>query len=230
MTPTTLCVAAMLVASPVRALVSRASTPRRACHLRCCLDGDPLIDDTLRWLDRWVIRHNLCPFASAARAHVRTVVCPHGDAAAAADVVADEVARLRAVAASEPATTLVVLPAFDEFEDLMELQAVSEERVDDDGAVIQLLVFHPLTEFDTPHDPADLSLRSPHPMLHLLRDDDVLASEAQWTAAHAPATAPGVQERNAAYLRGLGWDKATAIATAALAEPGSRMSVEGTSQ
>ena len=59
-------------------------------------------------------------------------------------------------------------------------------------------------------------MRSPHPLLHLLRDADVEAAEMFWAARHAPDEPPGIQERNAAYLRGMGWSAAAAAAAEAV--------------
>ena len=200
---------ARLVTRPLAPLLlprwSATATP--AMCVRPEADDDALlVEETLRWLDNWVIRHNLCPFASGVRGHVRTVVCRDERVL---DLIADEATRLRAIDASEPATTLVLLPAFADFSVLMELQEEAEARVRADGdADIQLLVFHPAAEFDDSiNDPADLALRSPHPLLHLLRDSDVTAVEEQWIATHGEP--PTVQERNAAYLRGLGWQAAS---------------------
>ena len=177
--------------------------------------GQTLVRSTLQWLDQWVIRRQLCPFAAAARSHTRCVVC-HGREGAAARFLEDEVSRLRAMDPSEPATTLIVLPKFLEFSDLMFLQEREASKLEaqasgDADPDIQLLAFHPRAQFgESFEDPADLALRSPYPVLHLLRDADVLAAEASWMSMHAPNTAPGIQERNAALLRGIGYEAAAA--------------------
>ena len=108
----------------------------------------------------------------------------------------------------------------------MLFREAAEERMADDGPVIQLLAFHPLaafgeddTEFSNggvqPEDPADYALRSPHPIVHLLRDSDVLDAETLWAARHATddtaADPPSIQARNAAYLRGLGAEEAARL-------------------
>ena len=125
----------------------------------------------------------------------------------------EEVRALRAVDQQQSATTLLVLPEFHEFADLMHLQEIESMRLDAESqagaAAIQLLAFHPRAEFGL-RDPADLSMRSPHPLLHLLRDADVEAAEESWARMHAPSEPPGIQERNAALLRGLGFEAAAA--------------------
>ena len=170
---------------------------------------------TLNWLDGFIIKRQLCPFAAAARSSTKTIVC-HGGQKDAALAVQQEAALLRAVDVNKPATTLVILPDFSSsFEDLMLLQEIESAKLDADesAAMIQLLAFHPLAEFsDIPNDPADLSMRSPYPILHLLRDSDVQAAEDIWEQQHAPGAAPGIQERNAALLRGIGFEAAAAEA------------------
>ena len=63
-------------------------------------------------------------------------------------------------------------------------------------------------------DAFDFSTRSPVPMLHLLRQADVDAGEEQWFSQGGLP----IQERNAAYLRGIGYEQAAALRAAALAE------------
>ena len=174
-----------------------------------------VVSSTLRWVDGWIIKRQLCPFAAAVRPQTRTVVC-RGREAEAAAVLQDEVRALRSVDEQKPATTLLVLPDFHDFADLMHLQEIESMKLDAESdasgaAAIQLLAFHPRAEFgDDARDPADLSMRSPHPMLHLLRDADVEAAEESWARMHAPSEPPGIQERNAALLRGLGFEAAAA--------------------
>ena len=61
----------------------------------------------------------------------------------------------------------------------------------------KVLAFHPEAEFELEGDPADVSMQSPFPMLHLLRDADVVAAERTWEDLHAPAAAPSPPERPA---------------------------------
>ena len=183
---------------------------------------DELIRATLSWLDGFVIKLNLCPFAAAYRKETRVVVDRSVDASIA--VLSAELARLRSVPPHKPATTLVLMPRLSEFQDLMAAQAAAEELADADaGAVassavapVQVLAFHPHAAYgDVTLDAADFSTRSPVPMLHLLRDADVEKAEHSWAAQHAPHSAPGIQERNQALLRGRGYEACVGDAAAA---------------
>ena len=216
------CSTALAPAAGFSAL-KRARSARRSVAAVACAAADATIRETLAWLDHFVIRHNLCPFASGVRGQTRTVVC-HDDARPT-EFIATEAARLRSVDPAQPATTLIVLPALSEsFAELMELQEAAEACVHEDpsAAALQLLAFHPAAEFDRPDDPADVALRSPHAIIHLLRDADVLAAEEQWAGSHAPEAAPGIQARNAAYLRGMGFEAAAAAAAEAARSPPAR--------
>ena len=90
--------------------------------------ADPADDDltlsTRRWIESFVVKHDLCPFAAAVRAHTRFVVCEAGPAEheGVLGEFEAECRRLHAVDPAAPATTLVLLPQFHSFEALMELQ------------------------------------------------------------------------------------------------------------
>lgn len=201
----------------LRRPIEMGRSPHRWCRLygrpRMSL-GQPPPDEaeteavkrTLDWLDGFIIQHQICPFAAPVRRHTRVVVCHADDATSC---LRRELDLLREVDASSPATTLVVTPWLSEFADLMDLQERVEAMASSDEAapIVQVLAFHPRAAFEHPHDAADFSMRSPLPMLHLLRDDDVVEAERQWAQQHAPGPVPGIQERNAALLRGMGYDK-----------------------
>jgi len=196
------------------ARAQRTAGPSQLCDQFPAPPSDILEEEaiklTLKWLDNFIIRHQLCPFAAPVRRHTRTVVCMAMGDGAAATLLRQECTVLRAIDSATPATTLVVLPRIGDFEDLMDLQVRAEAMANEDEAAsaVQFLAFHPQAEFGE-HDAADFSMRSPLPMLHLLRDDDVVAAEEEWEQQHAPGPTPGIQERNAALLRGMGY---TAVA------------------
>uniref|UniRef100_A0A7S2AY05 Uncharacterized protein n=1 Tax=Octactis speculum TaxID=3111310 RepID=A0A7S2AY05_9STRA len=130
------------------------------------------------------------------------------------EFIMGEIYALRSIDPLKPATTLVLLPGFPTFDSFMDLYAVAEDiaNKDDNSRVIQVLPFHPDATFtDVQSDAADFSSRSPVPMLHLLRDADVEMAEYEWAQRHAPDSPPGIQERNAAYLRGLGYDEVAQV-------------------
>ena len=103
----------------------------------------------------------------------------------------------------------------------MELQGMAEAVADTEAeAPVQVLAFHPHAMYSDNLDAADWSTRSPWPLLHLLRDNDVDRAEARWVAQHKPGIAPSIQERNQAWLRGRGYNEcATEAAAAAGVKP-----------
>ena len=168
---------------------------------------------TMAWFDTMVVGHSLCPFAAAVRGDLRLAVV-HGGVPEVDSALNEELGLLLAVPPEREATTLLLLPgeAFVAFESLMEYLQSAQDLADTASvdAPIQVVPFHPDAAFsDSERDAADFATRSPLPMLHLLRDSDVETAEARWVAAHPEPLF--IQERNAAYLRGLGWEKARAL-------------------
>ena len=177
------------------------------------LDDECLRRATMDWFDTMVVGHNLCPFAAAVRSDLRVAVVPGGTPEVSA-ALTEELSLLLAVPPERDATTLLLLPGdpFVAFDALMEYLPSAQELADvaSAPAPVQVVPFHPDAAFsDSARDAADFATRSPLPMLHLLRDSDVKTAEARWVAAHPEPLY--IQERNAAYLRGLGWEKARAL-------------------
>ena len=218
-----------------RTLVLAASLTARSPHTVSMHGSHPdaaLVAATQRWVDGIIVGHNLCPFAAAVRPHTRYVVCR----AHTMETFDAELRRLAAVDPAKAATTLVLLPGqeFAEFAGLMVLQPDVQQLADEMGADVQILPFHPLATYGAAGededededvdedeeaqaaqlDAFDFSTRSPVPMLHLLRQADVDAGEEQWFSQGGLP----IQERNAAYLRGIGYEQAAALRAAALAE------------
>jgi hypothetical protein len=163
------------------------------------------IADTHRWLERAVIGLNLCPFAKAVhlKRQIRWVASLATDAETLLAELADEMRRLADADPAEVDTTLIVhagaLRDFDEHNDFLDLADAALEALGLAG-VLQVASFHPDYRFadSAPDDPANLSNRSPHPTLHLLREDSVSR------AVDALPDAAEIFERNIDTLRRLG--------------------------
>jgi hypothetical protein len=158
--------------------------------------------ETLAWVERLVVGLELCPFARAPleAGRVRVVVTDCDDPRELLTVVDDELGYLMATEASEVETTLIVHPEcltdFRDYNDFLDPadQLLELRGVDGD---VQIASFHPDYCFADAEDddPANFSNRSPHPMLHLLRE----ASVAKAVASHPDIE--GIPERNIARLR-----------------------------
>jgi uncharacterized protein len=167
--------------------------------------GDDPIADTRRWLEKAVIGLNLCPFAKAvvAKGQVCFVLSDATTPEALLQQLGEELARLRDTPAAEIDTTLIVHPQvlgdFLDYNDFLESADALVAELDLEG-VLQVASFHPRYQFSgtLPDDVENFTNRSPHPTLHLLREDSV-------TRAVAAYPDPDViVERNLATLRDVG--------------------------
>ncbi len=171
----------------------------------------PAIAATRRWLERAVIGLNLCPFARAvvAKRQVRMVLSDASTPEALLEQLGEELLLLRDTPAEQIDTTLLVHPDvlqdFLDYNDFLEQADALVEALGLEG-VLQVASFHPQYQFadSGPDDIANFTNRSPHPTLHLLREDSI-------DRAVAACPDPDViVERNIATLEQLGrdgWEK-----------------------
>ena len=180
------------------------------------------VQESQRWVERVVMGLNLCPWARPVKASIRYV---HTDADALGLYDAALKPELDLMAAdSTVETTVVIAPnapsdyvSFERFlagvETLMMMQGLS--------AQFQIVGFHPEFKFAVaPHtpweglaadDPAHFTNRSPHPMVHLLRQASVN------TAAQSYKGARSVSQTNELLLRDLGATELERLRTAGTA-------------
>jgi hypothetical protein len=160
------------------------------------------IQATKTWLEQFVIKLNLCPFAAKpfreGSIHFGLEHSP--EPTQIAERVIDELERLQA--SPEIETILLIVPnALSDFAVYWDFIEIAESIIEQLGltGVFQIASFHPEYCFEgvAPDDPANRTNRSPYPMLHLLREQSL--SEA--IATH-PNVA-GIPDRNVALLRGL---------------------------
>ncbi len=132
---------------------------------------------TLAWLDRFVIGLNLCPFASKVRddGTLHIEVCQKTDWD---DLVRSVLLQLEALLQADEkviSTSLLVFShAVAEFDEFLELLAAANEILAEtqlDG-VIQIASFHPdyVFEEEPEDDVSHYTNRSPYPMLHFIRE------------------------------------------------------------
>jgi uncharacterized protein len=164
-----------------------------------------VIASTQRWLELAVIGLNLCPFAKAVyvKRQIRYAVTA---AATAEDLLAElrhELELLQQANPDEIDTTLLIHPQvmtdFIDFHFFLQQADAVIRNLGYEGS-LQIASFHPAYEFagSAPDDIANCTNRSPHPMLHLLRE----ASVDRAVAAFPDAAA--IYERNVETLRRLG--------------------------
>lgn len=168
-------------------------------------DTDP-IAQTRQWLERAVVGLNLCPFAKAphGKGRIRWVLCEAREPEALLQVLAAELQHLAQADPEAVETTLLVHPhVLRDFEDYNDFLDVADAALEDLGldGVLQVASFHPDYRFagTAEDDIENCTNRSPHPTLHLLREDSVTR------AVEAFPEAETIVEANQARLRALGW-------------------------
>lgn len=166
------------------------------------------VELTQRWLERFVIELELCPFASTPfeSGHVSFEASEAQSCEEIRDAVLGAVYELLTGDPDEHETSLLILsrglPLFDDYLDVL---AGLEDLLAEAGAegLVQIASFHPDYRFEgaPPEDPANFTNRSPFPMFHLIREDRL----SQLLAAYPdPADIPA---RNIKKMRSLGLDE-----------------------
>ena len=172
---------------------------------------DPAIEATREWVERAVIGLNLCPFARAVAGAggIRYATTDARDEGALVDALAIELELLAAAQPGEVETTLLIHPHvlqdFRDYNDFLDIADDLVERLGLEG-IVQVASFHPQYQFDgtAPDDIENYSNRSPHPTLHLLREDSVER------AVDAHPDTDLIAQRNIETLRRIGiegWNK-----------------------
>ena len=163
------------------------------------------IEDTTVWLEKAVIGLNLCPFAKAVhgKGQIRWVLSDATEPAALLELLVQELQHLAAADPEVVDTTLIVHPqVLQDFLDFNDFLGVADEALEEMGLIgaLQIASFHPQFQFagTAAADITNATNRSPHPTLHLLREDSVERAVAAFPEADA------IFERNIETLRRLG--------------------------
>ena len=175
-------------------------------------DPEQAIAATRAWLHDVVVALNLCPFAAAPlrRNAIRYRVSMARDPQSLSQDLLEELIRLDRDDPAEIATTLLIVPYtledFADYNDFLDL-ADAALRVSGLEGVLQIASFHPDYCFadSAPDDLANYTNRSPYPLLHILREDEV-----ERAVALHPDT-ERIPRDNIRRLEGLGMEKITAL-------------------
>lgn len=163
-----------------------------------------VIAQTRDWIEKAVIGLNLCPFAKSAYVDDRIRYCV-SEAQTEDALVADLSRELRALQAADPETCETVLlihpRVLTDFRAYNDFLYVAEATIESLGltGVLQIASFHPRYQFagSGPESIENYTNRSPHPMLHLLRESSVERAADTSDVAAIPS-------RNRETLRRLG--------------------------
>jgi len=169
--------------------------------------SNPLItEQTLNWVRTFVIANNLCPFAKGpvSKNALRISVSEHKKQALALEDLMTEIHFLDENPKIET-TLLVFSEGFKDFFAYLELVDLAEELLEQleyDG-IYQIASFHPDYYFadSEPDDVTNYTNRSPYPMLHILREEDVEKAIAAF------GDTSKIPERNSEFLAELGLEK-----------------------
>lgn len=163
-----------------------------------------IVSKTHGWIGEFVAKLNICPFAAGPLAR-SSVWYRVSQSVETNDVyrdflqALDEFVRLPVEQAE---TGLFIMPdALAVFDDYLAFLELAEAALEPAGLVglIQLASFHPDYVFADvdPDDPANLTNRSPYPMLHFIREDELEKALAGYPDPES------IPERNVALLRGM---------------------------
>ena len=176
------------------------------------IDSALVRQQTFAWLNSVVVGLNLCPFARPVITNetLRVEVIDGSDHDSLARSFLAELDCLQQSDESEIATTLLVVPTgLELFEDYLDFVDLANQLIEQVGLLgtLQLATFHPDYLFDGEPETAvsHFTNRSPHPMLHLLREEMVEAA----VASHPDPDA--IPNNNIARLEQLGREQVAAL-------------------
>ena len=153
------------------------------------------------WVENFVLRHNLCPFAH--QPHQDGRIRYHQSIAKnTTECLQELLDEINILEHDQAQTTLIVYAEHqDHFNQFLQLLDLMEELLAMEGweGQYQLVGFHPQYQFsDSSHDdPANATNRSPHPMVHILRWADVQQAVDNHPDVHS------IPKRNIKLLRSI---------------------------
>ena len=157
-----------------------------------------IVEACREWVEGFVLKHNLCPFAHSfvRNGWVEYKVSSHEGLE---HRVLEFLSVLDELDGENAPKTMLLLyddPKLD-FDSYLDLYELCETALEQEARAYQLASFHPeyCFEGEDYDDPANLSNRSPYPMIHILRLDDVAQAIEGHKEPHA------IPHRNIAYLR-----------------------------
>lgn len=134
-----------------------------------------IIDQTRRWVETVIVKHNLCPFAGREleRGSIRYSVCETTGLSECMTHVLNEIRILDMDNAVET-SLLIYTKDFSQFDAYLNFVDIANELLHEQGyeGVYQLASFHPeycFAESDKTA-PENYTNRSPYPMLHIIRE------------------------------------------------------------
>lgn len=168
-------------------------------------DRQQVLTSTQEWVEKFVIGLNICPFAGKVvqEKSIRYRVVSTGEIEEMYRQFLSELSQLIDSDPKDLETSLVIYPEGPaDFATFWDFAGLCEEGLESAGlsGVVQVVAFHPQYRFEgeAPDAPSTFTNRSPHPMLHLLRESSV----EQAVKAHPDIDS--IPSRNIALLEEMG--------------------------
>ena len=134
------------------------------------------------WVEKFIVKHNICPFAEpvVTKNLIRYSSSDAKDHESMYHFFLDEFEKLQSSEASSIATSLIVFDQYPgDFEDFLYFIKICEQALVEleVGHLFQLVAFHPGFIFEglDPSERANLVNRSPFPLIHLIRAEEIEA-------------------------------------------------------
>jgi uncharacterized protein len=169
------------------------------------MNTQDVLAETQRWVEKFVIGLNICPFAGipASQGRVRYALSEAKDIDVLYQDLLKEMAYLIERSPDEVETTVLVHPSvLQDFMAYLDFLEIVDEAIEEAGleGILQVASFHPDYQFDGPpaDDPSHYTNRSPYPMLHILREDSISA------AVDGHPDVEGIPARNIQKMQELG--------------------------
>ena len=166
------------------------------------------IDATRKWVEEFVIGHNLCPFAKRPfdESRIRFAICESMDVEEQLTDFWREVELLEKLGSKELSNTLLIFPKGEkEFESFLGFFELCEQLLEmqNKTSEFQLVAFHPKFQYDgySTKAPRNYSNRSPFPMIHILRTEEVTLA----TDHHDTLNIPDLNEKTLKRLSDEGY-------------------------
>lgn len=165
---------------------------------------------TRKWVETFIVAHNICPFAHK-EVEEKTVKYTFSSANNMVDCLEDLIRECVIMDSDHSmTTTLLSFPnAFEEFDDFLDFLDLSQRLLVEQGyeGIYQLAHFHPKYCFEgmESEDPSNYTNRSPYPLLHIIREEDL-----ENALKHYPHPEE-IPKRNVKYTRELGLEKVREI-------------------
>lgn len=142
------------------------------------LTANNIIQQTENWVNEFIIKYNICPFAEHVVTKQLIEYCVIKDTSIE-DCLLQMIEQLLKLDSSKNTeTALLIFPySVDDFDSYLEFLAIANQLIEDQGLSddYQLASFHPDYCFagEDKIDAANFTNRSPWPMLHLIRQSSI---------------------------------------------------------